>query len=204
MSDEGDGSTKLRNSDGKELDDDEQKNAIKQAKIEMVTRQQRFMEEMLLMGVNRMVVDSGKVKASLNFHIQAKENITTKDTGKNTDNSNDTTKKTLGISGQSIFAPFFSVISPSGNYEDNNVQTHVKITTNNSDSNSTTDATTNLQGEVEINFKSDYFKLDNFKEILQPSGQRSQSQKSLGASNAGNQAPEPAAVSNTDSNNGGS
>ena len=175
---------KLATVDGSPLEEADLRGAIMQAKLELVGQHQRLLEEMLLMGVTRMVVDNGKIKASIDFSITAKDNI------KKGDAANERSKKQKVSSTSRTSHSFW--YGDSSTEANSDVQTNIAISTAKVGSQSTTDSSTKVKGEVEINFKSDYFKLDNFKDILQPSGQRNQDKKSPGGSNADGQASESA------------
>ncbi|MEG5047117.1 hypothetical protein [Microcoleus sp. B4-C1] len=183
------GKMQLADKDGNEIDKAELEGEIARAKLEIVRQNQRLLEEMLLMGVNRMVVENGKIKASVDFNITAKENI------RKSDNAHEqnihSQGRTDNYGGGVSFLSWLGVRFDAGT-QTTDTHTNIAISTANANSTSTTDSSTKVHGEVEINFKSDYFKLDNFKDILQPSGQRNQDKKSPGGSNADGQASESA------------
>jgi|GEM_PF-612214 hypothetical protein len=183
------GKIQLADKDGNEIDKAELEGAIAKAKLDIVRQNQRLLEEMLLMGVNRMVVENGKIKASVDFNITAKENIGKSDNA-NEQNINSQSKSN-NYGGGISFLSWFGVNVSAGT-QSTDTHTNIAISTANARSTSTTDSSTKVHGEVEINFKSDYFKLDNFKDILQSSGQRNQDKKSPGGSNADGQASESA------------
>ena len=125
---------------------------ILQAKLQLVREHQQLLEEMLLMGVTRMVVDNGKVKASVDFRIQAQEQI-----GK-VDSARENSRKIRRRSSGSFW--FF------GGHQTTTQQSTLSVSTANVQSRAATTSGTQVHGEVEINFKSDYFELNNFRDIL--------------------------------------
>ncbi len=126
---------------------------IAQAKLQLVQQHQQLLEEMLLMGVTRLVVDHGKVKASVDFKISA---------------TNKTQKLYKGkqrqLKSHGHMYGFGSFVGPM--WGKSNSNTTISVSTAKAGSVSTTDSSTQVKGEVEINFKTDYFALDNFKQIL--------------------------------------
>ncbi|MBD2503163.1 hypothetical protein [Anabaena azotica] len=175
--------------DGSKLDKAELEGAIAQAKLDIARQNQRLLEEMLLMGVNRMVVENGKIKASVDFKITATEDINRYDEAGENDQKSQS--RTDNVGGGVSFLSMFGVKLNAGT-QTTNTHTNIAISTADTNSTSTTESSTTVKGSVEINFKSDYFKLDNFKEILQPSGQRNQGQRSPGGSSTDGQAPQAA------------
>jgi hypothetical protein len=161
------GETQLVAKDGSKLDKAELEGAIAQAKLEIVRQNQRLLEEMLLMGVNRMA-------------------------GEQNDKSQSTTKH---LGGDISFLSWFGANISAG-AQTTDTHSNIAISTASTNSDAATDSSTKVHGEVEINFKSDYFKLDNFKDILQGSGQRIQTQKSLVTSNTDAQAATPSEDAN--------
>jgi len=95
------GEMQLVAKDGSKPDKAEIEGAIAQAKLDMVRQNQRLLEEMLLMGVNRMVVENGKIKASVDFKITATENITKGDDANEDDIKSEGTTQNSGRSSSS-------------------------------------------------------------------------------------------------------
>ena len=127
---------------------------ILQAKLQLVRQHQQMLEEMLLMGVTRLVVDNGKVKASLDFQIRAQEQIRKADTAQQ--NQQALRRRTIGFGG------FFGI----GGARRSKANTKISVSTAQVQSAAATTSSTQVRGEVEINFKTDYFTLDNFRDIL--------------------------------------
>ncbi|NEO31439.1 MAG: hypothetical protein F6K36_13590 [Symploca sp. SIO3C6] len=129
---------------------------ILQAKLQLVRQHQQLLEEMLLMGVTRLVVDNGKVKATLDFQITAQEQIRKADTAQQ--NRQAIRGRTIGMGG---FLGMFG-----GGYGSSKRNTKISVSTAQVQSAAATASSTKVHGEVEINFKTDYFALDNFRDIL--------------------------------------
>lgn len=104
----------------------------------------QMLSTMVLMGVNRIIVTGGKIRATMGFHIDA------------TDRSHEEHATDLdtraAVAGSFGFGPWSVSASTSFSY--------VSSTRQNSDSEIHID--TDLTGEVEIHFKSDYFPVERF------------------------------------------
>lgn len=143
----------LMDKEGNPVDTEDTKIAalIKDSKREMAEERRTLLREMILMGVTRLVIEKGKVKAKVNFDIKSRSKTVNKDRALTKGRS---TKKGYGASwgwgGVNV-----------------NRERSSQISISSADSTSTQDASVRAQlmGEVEINFKSDYFKLDNFAEM---------------------------------------
>ncbi len=156
---EADGKPKavLTNKEGERVDigDNEIKAKIMDAKIAMAKEQRALLRETILMGISRLVVERGKVKASVLFDIKAGEQIDKRDKAalKEAHSSGTSMKAGGGFLG-SIFG------GPSGGHTRSDSKTQISISS--AKGTATTSLEAKLSGEVEIIFKSDYFKLDNF------------------------------------------
>ena len=147
----------LTNKEGERLDigDNEIKAKIMDAKIAMAKEQRALLRETILMGISRLVVERGKVKASVLFDIKAGEQINKADKAamKEAHSSGTSMRASGGLIG-SIFG------GPAGGHTRSDSKTQISISS--AKSTATTSLEAKLAGEVEIIFKSDYFKLDNF------------------------------------------
>ena len=95
---------------------------------------------MVLMGLNRIVIDDGEINAKLVFHIDASETMAI------TFDSTQTNIGTLaGVSGTSQFSG-----------------TGIMVNTTNVNAQSDINVRADLTGEVRVHFKSDYFPLSQF------------------------------------------
>jgi hypothetical protein len=146
-----------------DLGDNELKAKIMDTKIQMAREQRALLREVILMGVTRLVVERGQVKASVVFDIKASEKIERKD--KAALKSAISTSSSLSASGGFLGAIFGG---PQGGTTRSSQNTRISISTTNSTS--STDLSAKVMGSVDIVFKSDYFKLDNFAQMYGPGG----------------------------------
>ncbi len=138
-----------------DIGDNELKAKIMDAKIAMAKEQRALLRETILMGITRLVVERGKVKASVLFDIKAGEKIDKADKAamKEAHSRGSSMKAGGGLIG-SVFG------GSSGGHTRSDSKTQISISA--AKSTATTSLEAKLAGEVEIIFKSDYFKLDNF------------------------------------------
>lgn len=148
---------------GKEPDDSAIKMKIMDAKIAMAKEQRALLRETILMGVTRLVVERGTVKASVVFDIKAKEKITTQQKAANS--KKQSSSQGITASG-GLFGSIFG--GPSGGMSNSERNTQISIAS--AKSVGSTELAAKVMGSVEIVFKSDYFKLDNFAEMYGPVG----------------------------------
>jgi hypothetical protein len=139
----------------KDLGDNELKAKIMDAKIAMAKEQRALLRETILMGITRLVVERGKVKASVLFDIKAGEQINKADKAAMKEaHSSSTSRRASG----GLFGSIFG--GPAAGTTTSDSRTQISIST--AKSTATTSLEAKLAGEVEIIFKSDYFALDNF------------------------------------------
>ncbi|WP_017661033.1 hypothetical protein [Baaleninema simplex] len=158
FSDSGDQSSQINLGDasGNPVDttSDDIRGEVLQAKLQLVRQHQQLLEEMLLMGVTRLVVDNGKVKANIDFQIRAQEQIRKADAGQQ-----DTQRQKIRRRSMGGFFGFFGSSRQT-------TKTQISVSTAQVQSAAATTSSTQVRGEVEINFKTDYFPLENFRDIL--------------------------------------
>ncbi len=162
---EADGTPKavLTNSSGEPVDigDNQVKVKIMEAKIAMAREQRALLRETILMGITRLVVEKGNVKAAVVFDIKATEQIDKNDkAGLKESISKSTSVSASGGLIGSIFG------GPKGGHTSSERKT--KISVSSAKSRSSTDLSAKITGSVDITFKSDYFKLDNFATMYGP------------------------------------
>jgi hypothetical protein len=149
-----DGSTKLAltTPDGDKVDteDAEVKRHILEEKINMAKEHRAALREVLLMGVTRLVVEKGLIEAGVDFSIKASRASTAHHDDQNINVTQVHADYEPPLSG--IFG------GPSGSID----VTNTNIQVNTSDKKATDDLSATLHGKVQIQFKTDYFKLDNF------------------------------------------
>jgi hypothetical protein len=158
-----DGSSKLAltNPEGEkhDLEDAEVKKHILEAKINMAKEHRAALREMLLMGVTRLVVEKGEIDASVEFTIKASRASTAHHDDQNINTVNVHAEADGGILGAIFGGPSMSTDI-----------TNTNIQVNTSDKKATDDMTASLKGHVNIKFKTDYFKLDNFANMYADGG----------------------------------
>ncbi len=136
-----------------DMDDAEVKAKIVEAKIAMAKEHRAALREVILMGVSRLVIDKGEVEAGVKFRITASRNSA--DTFSNTNTNVNTVEASYG----------FGVF---GGASINNTNTNINVVTSNQTANDELFA--ELTGKVNIQFKSDYFKMDNFAQMYGDGG----------------------------------
>lgn len=158
-----DGSQKLALTDphGEKVDpeDAEVKKDILEEKINMAKEHRAALREVLLMGVTRLVVKKGVVEAGVDFEIHA-----TRDSKAHHDDQNINVASTSTQFDSGALGGIFG--GPSGSMS----LTNTNIQVNTSDKHATDDLTAKLHGKVNIEFATDYFKLDNFANMYADGG----------------------------------
>lgn len=158
-----DGSNKLAltNPEGEKVDHDdaEVKRDILEAKINMAKEHRAALREVLLMGVTRLVVEKGEIEASVDFSVKATRESKAHHDDQNINVTSMETSADGGILGSIFGGPSVSMSSSNTN-----------IQVNTSDKTATDDLSAKLHGKVNIKFKTDYFKLDNFANMYADGG----------------------------------
>lgn len=157
-----DGSMKLAltNPEGEkaDLEDAEVKKDILEAKINMAKEHRAALREVLLMGVTRLVVEKGEIEAGVDFSIKATRESKAHHEDQNVNVTSFQTEFGGGLG--SLFG------GPSASLD----MTNTNIQINTSDKKATDDLSATLHGKVNIKFKTDYFKLDNFANMYADGG----------------------------------
>lgn len=153
----------LTKPDGEPVDigDNQVKAKIMEAKIRMAQEQRALLRETILMGITRLVVEKGNVKASVLFDIKASERIEKQDKA--------AVKEALAKShslagGTGLIGKIFG----GGSGGTTTSRTKTKISVSSARSQASTDLQAKLAGSVDITFKSDYFELNRFAEMYGP------------------------------------
>jgi hypothetical protein len=146
---------------GEEPEDATVKAKIMDATLAMAKEQRAMLREIMLMGVTRLVVEKGIIRASVKFDFKATEKIDRKDKAMVQDATS--TSNSISHSG-GFFGSIFG--GPQGGYTRSNRHAELSVATTQSTGDTTVSA--NLTGFVEIQFKSDYFRLDNFATMYGP------------------------------------
>jgi hypothetical protein len=157
-----DGSAKLQlttpDGDKADLEDEEVKKDIVEAKLNMAKEHRAALREVLLMGVTRLVVEKGEVDAAVDFSIHASRESKAHHEDQNVNVTNVSTSFGGGLG--ALFG------GPTGSLD----MTNTNIQVNTSDKKAADDLTATLHGKVNIKFKTDYFKLDNFAQMYGDGG----------------------------------
>jgi hypothetical protein len=161
--DKGEQQPVLTDKSGNKLDlgDNEVKAKIMEAKIAMAQEQRAMLREVILMGVTRLVVEKGVIKAACKFDIKAGEKIDKADKAALQEASS--TSASLTASGGMLGSIFGG---PRGGTTHSRQKSKISVASTKSQA--TTDLSAQVSGSVEIQFKSDYFKLDNFATMYGP------------------------------------
>lgn len=153
----------LTDKEGNKLDigDNEVKAKIMEAKIAMAREQRALLRETILMGVTRLVVEKGNVKAGVIFDFKATEQI------KKADKAGVQRSRSAGGS-MSADGGFIGRIigGPSGGHTWSTKESQITVASAKSEAN--TSLAAKLTGSVDITFRSDFFKLDNFATMYGP------------------------------------
>lgn len=144
-----------------DIGDNEVKSRIMDAKIAMAKEQRALLREVILMGVTRLVVERGNVKASVLFDIKASEKIDKKDKAALRDQLSTST-------GANVSTGLISKLFGGGSGGHTRSRRKSKISLSSVKSEASTELAAKVAGSVDITFKSDYFKLDNFAQMYGP------------------------------------
>jgi hypothetical protein len=139
-----------------DLDDDvAEEKLVPAARRQLAQSRHSMLSTMVLMGINRIVVTSGRIKATMGFHIDAKDHGRV-ETASQFDWQNETRAR-FGFGGGLLGGIFGG---PSHDIETRNTVAYVSSTKK--DSSDDLNVNADLTGEVEIKFKSDYFPMERF------------------------------------------
>ncbi|WP_394826327.1 hypothetical protein [Pendulispora albinea] len=131
------------------------------ARRRLAMDRQQMLATMVLMGVNRLIVTDGSLKASVMFDFKAKD-ISTRRRATHVDTNLTSTTNTRSHPG--IFG-WFSGYTSSDNTTEFTVQSAHDT---NAMSTSSVESRNNLAGEVNLRFRSETFPLDKMAEMIQP------------------------------------
>jgi hypothetical protein len=127
-----------------DIDDDAlEQVAVPAARRSLAERRQQTLATMVLMGINRIVVDEGDIKAKLQFHIDASET---------TNLRFDQQKTTVGNIARGGSSPFTA--------------NGIMVNTTSLNAQSDINVRTDLTGEVRVKFRSETFPLERFADSI--------------------------------------
>ena len=141
-----------------DVEDAEVKRDILEAKIMMAKEHRAALREVLLMGVTRLVVEKGEIEASVDFSVTASRASKAHHDDQNINTTN------VQMSYDSPLGGIFG--GPSGSMS----MTNTDIQVNTSDKATSDQLSAKPHGKVNIQFKTDYFKLDNFANMYADGG----------------------------------
>ena len=130
---------------GISLDDDTiEEKLVPAARRRLAENRLQMLSTMVLMGVNRIIVTGGKIRATMAFHIDASERT-------HEEHATDFDFR-AAAAGSFGFGPWSASLSTSVSY----------VSSSRSSNDGEINVATDLTGEVEIHFKSDYFPVERF------------------------------------------
>lgn len=144
-----------------DLDDDEAEAKVAEAaQLQLARMRQQQLATMVLMGINRIVVTEGEIKASVVFDVQGRENASTNDTAGSTD-----TQTHADASHQYEYQAkrsFWGTERSGAGSSSSDVNTRVSSATANTENKSDAhlEAKAKLTGSVTVKFKSETFPLE--------------------------------------------
>jgi hypothetical protein len=176
-------------------DDSAEEVLVPAARRKLAQSRHSMLSTMVLMGINRIVVTSGKIRAQMGFRIDAKDRAKAETASQFDFRHED--RATMSFGGG--LASFLG--GPSGEMEMKNSVTYVS--SSKKDSSDDLDVHADLTGEVEIKFKSDYFPMERFAKpemlaLIQgntpnPAANAPNTGSNATKENTGGQAPPPTA-----------
>lgn len=119
------------------------------ARRKLAQQRHQVLSMMVMMGINRIVVTSGRIKAGMQFHIDAHDSARAEKASEY-DFKHTSTAAAGGVLGGFFGGGFTSTTSVA------------YVTTSKKDSTDSINLTTDLTGEVEIKFKTDYLPMERF------------------------------------------
>jgi hypothetical protein len=146
-----------------DTEDSRIKSRIMDATLQMAREQRAMLRETILMGITRLVVEKGNVKAAVLFDIKASEQIAKSDKAALSEQVSKS--RSITASGGFLGSIFGG---PSGGMTSSERKTKLSVSSAKSVAN--TELAAKITGSVDITFKSDYFKLDNFAAMYGPLG----------------------------------
>ena len=163
---DGNETMQLGNPNGEAVDigDNQIKAQIMDAKIKMAQEQRAMLRETVIAGVTRLVVEKGVIEAEVNFEFQGNR------TGEKKDKALEKTATSEGSS-KRAGTGFLSKLVGNANYGKTKSKKTTKFSVSSAKSTSEDELKAKLRGFVKLEFKTDYFKLDNFAQMYGPASE---------------------------------
>lgn len=157
---DGNETMQLGNPNGESVDigDNQVKAQIMDAKIKMAQEQRAMLRETILAGVTRLVVEKGVIEAEVNFEFKGTRTGEKSDKALEKSSSSEGTSKRVGTG-------FLSKLVGNANYGNTNSKQTTKFSVSSAKSTTEDELKAKLRGFVKLEFKTDYFKLDNFAQM---------------------------------------
>ncbi len=150
----------LTRPDGERIEGDDEAAILADAKIKMAQEHRHALREMILMGVTRLVVDKGEIEAEVNFEFHGKRDVQKSD--KAIDKKDTLNQHSFGAGGG-----LTSLIGgPRSSHTHTEKRTQFSVASTKSTAEDELKA--KLRGYVNIKFRTDHFKLDNFAQMYGP------------------------------------
>jgi hypothetical protein len=161
-------------------DDTVEEQLVPAARRRMAMDRQQLLATMVLMGINRVVVTNGFIKSKVNFRLDTNESVSKRftQTAEQAGGKHSYSSTRPGLWKRIFSDSTYSGDSSYGNFKVSTVDT--------TDSDSSIKMHADLMGEVNVNFKSDYFPLEKMTDILGVNDLQERYSKT------GKKAPEPA------------
>ncbi len=165
MEEDADGNEKMSltkpNGEAVDLGDNQVKAKIMEAKIKMAQEYRTTLREMLLGGISKLVVEKGVIEAEVNFEFKGKRTTERKDKAMEKKSSSSGTSRRAGTG-------LISKLFGNANYGKTNSEQKTQFSVSSAKSNNEDELKAKLRGFVKIDFKTEYFKLDNFATMYGP------------------------------------
>lgn len=139
-----------------DTEDTKIKRQITDAQIAIAQERRALLRETILMGISRLVIERGTVKAGVEFKISSQSKVKKSDRA-------DNRQKGASVHVDQKSSGFLFWRRPKSNTTTKERKTSISIST--AKGSQTDSLAAKVTGEVEIVFKSDYFKLDNFADM---------------------------------------
>jgi hypothetical protein len=141
-------------------DDTVEEQLVPAARRRMAMDRQQLLATMVLMGINRVVVTNGFIKSKVNFKLDTRESVSKSftQTAEQAGGKHSYSNTRPSLWGRLFSDSTYSGDSSYGRFTVNTVDT--------TDSDSDIKLHADLMGEVNVNFKSDYFPLEKMTDIL--------------------------------------
>jgi len=139
-------------------DDDAEMRLVTAARLQLARSRQQLLASMVMLGINRIVVTDGSINAKVRFDMRSVDTARREYRASMYDEQTERNSSTFGAAGGGFFGPFGAGAAYGSSHEDAHVATVSTGLDESSDSK--LEMSARLQGEVKVNFKSDYLPLE--------------------------------------------